>query len=144
MFSHYCAINSLWWFNFSRYFLHSGIAWIEFLNSNDSLGDILSHLKEGDLKGAKLLWLRYEVKNTFHAYSTMMYCMPEMYLQDILTLGITLWSAMFIVHCYVCCDRDRSQKSLMSANLTLCSVPFQRTCHPKTSVLGLRLFLSHL
>ncbi|XP_041792351.1 kinetochore-associated protein 1 isoform X1 [Chelmon rostratus] len=38
----------------------NGIAWIEFLNSNDNLGDILTHLREGDLKGAQLLWLRYE------------------------------------------------------------------------------------
>lgn len=43
--------------------IQSGIAWIEFLNSNDNLGDILAHLREGDVKGAQLLWLRYEVKN---------------------------------------------------------------------------------
>lgn len=40
----------------------SGIAWIEFLNSDDNLGDILSHLREGDMMGAQLLWLRYEVQ----------------------------------------------------------------------------------
>ena len=46
--------------------IHSGIAWIEFLNSTDNLGDILTHLRDGDLKGAQLLWLRYEVrKNGF-------------------------------------------------------------------------------
>ncbi|TMS04120.1 Kinetochore-associated protein 1 [Larimichthys crocea] len=38
----------------------NGIAWIEFLNSNDNLGDIVTHLREGDMKGAQLLWLRYE------------------------------------------------------------------------------------
>ncbi|XP_034727450.1 kinetochore-associated protein 1 isoform X2 [Etheostoma cragini] len=38
----------------------NGIAWIEFLNSTDNLLDILTHLREGDLKGAQLLWLRYE------------------------------------------------------------------------------------
>ncbi|KAG7490369.1 kinetochore-associated protein 1 isoform X1 [Solea senegalensis] len=38
----------------------NGIAWIEFLNSTDILGDILMHLREGDMKGAQLLWLRYE------------------------------------------------------------------------------------
>ncbi|XP_018523951.1 kinetochore-associated protein 1 isoform X1 [Lates calcarifer] len=38
----------------------NGIAWIEFLNSTDNLGDILTHLREGDMKGAQLLWLRYE------------------------------------------------------------------------------------
>uniref|UniRef100_UPI0037E89FC3 kinetochore-associated protein 1 n=1 Tax=Semicossyphus pulcher TaxID=241346 RepID=UPI0037E89FC3 len=38
----------------------NGIAWIEFLNSTDDLGDILTHLREGDMKGAQLLWLRYE------------------------------------------------------------------------------------
>uniref|UniRef100_A0A671UHV5 Kinetochore associated 1 n=1 Tax=Sparus aurata TaxID=8175 RepID=A0A671UHV5_SPAAU len=38
----------------------NGIAWIEFLNSNDNLGDILTHLREGDMKGAQLLWLRCE------------------------------------------------------------------------------------
>lgn len=44
-------------------FIQSGIAWIEFLNSNDNLGDIFAHLREGDMKGAQLLWLRYEVRN---------------------------------------------------------------------------------
>ncbi|KAM9858247.1 kinetochore-associated protein 1 [Aulostomus maculatus] len=38
----------------------NGIAWIEFLNSTDNLGDILTHLRDGDLKGAQFLWLRYE------------------------------------------------------------------------------------
>ncbi|XP_056274414.1 kinetochore-associated protein 1 isoform X3 [Pseudoliparis swirei] len=38
----------------------NGIAWIEFLNSTDNLGDILIHLREGDMKGAQLIWLRYE------------------------------------------------------------------------------------
>ncbi|XP_074493975.1 kinetochore-associated protein 1 [Sebastes fasciatus] len=38
----------------------NAIAWIEFLNSTDNLGDILNHLREGDMKGAQLLWLRYE------------------------------------------------------------------------------------
>lgn len=47
--------------------VHSGIAWIEFLNSNDNLGDILTHLREGDMKGAQLLWLRCEVKKLLHA-----------------------------------------------------------------------------
>lgn len=42
-------------------FIHSGIAWIEFLNNTDILGDILTHLREGDIKDAQLLWLRYEV-----------------------------------------------------------------------------------
>uniref|UniRef100_A0A8D3B3M7 Kinetochore associated 1 n=1 Tax=Scophthalmus maximus TaxID=52904 RepID=A0A8D3B3M7_SCOMX len=38
----------------------NGIAWIEFLNSTDTFGDILTHLREGDMKGAQLIWLRYE------------------------------------------------------------------------------------
>ncbi|XP_056145204.1 kinetochore-associated protein 1 [Lampris incognitus] len=38
----------------------NGIAWIEFLNSTDSMGDVLTHLREGDLRGAQLLWLRHE------------------------------------------------------------------------------------
>ncbi|XP_061622950.1 kinetochore-associated protein 1 isoform X2 [Phyllopteryx taeniolatus] len=38
----------------------NGIAWIEFLNSTDTLGDILTHLRDGDLRGAQLLWLKYE------------------------------------------------------------------------------------
>uniref|UniRef100_A0A8C4E9R5 Kinetochore associated 1 n=1 Tax=Dicentrarchus labrax TaxID=13489 RepID=A0A8C4E9R5_DICLA len=45
----------------------NGIAWIEFLNSSDNLGDILTHLREGDMKGAQLLWLRYEVKKQLNA-----------------------------------------------------------------------------
>ncbi|KAM6945162.1 kinetochore-associated protein 1 isoform 1-T1 [Lycodopsis pacificus] len=38
----------------------NGIAWIEFLNCTDNLGEILTHLREGDMKGAQLIWLRYE------------------------------------------------------------------------------------
>ncbi|XP_029961373.1 kinetochore-associated protein 1 [Salarias fasciatus] len=38
----------------------NGIAWIEFLNNTDTFGDILSHLRDGDMKGAQLLWLRSE------------------------------------------------------------------------------------
>lgn len=48
--------------NIFSLFIHSGIAWIEFLNNTDILGDILTHLREGDIKDAKLLWLRYEVR----------------------------------------------------------------------------------
>uniref|UniRef100_A0A6Q2Z0M1 Kinetochore associated 1 n=1 Tax=Esox lucius TaxID=8010 RepID=A0A6Q2Z0M1_ESOLU len=48
----FCCVHSLEKFN--------GIAWIEFLNSSDYIGDVLSHLKEGDLKGAQHLWLRHE------------------------------------------------------------------------------------
>lgn len=50
------------WLYYSE--IHSGIAWIEFLNSTDNLGDILTHLREADLQGAQLLWLRYEVTRT--------------------------------------------------------------------------------
>ncbi|XP_049618952.1 kinetochore-associated protein 1 isoform X1 [Syngnathus scovelli] len=38
----------------------NGIDWIEFLNSSDMLGDVLSRLRDGDLWGAQLLWLKYE------------------------------------------------------------------------------------
>ncbi|XP_029296389.1 kinetochore-associated protein 1 isoform X2 [Cottoperca gobio] len=48
----FCSLHGLENFN--------GIAWIEFLNSTDNLGDILCHLREGDIKGAQLIWLRYE------------------------------------------------------------------------------------
>lgn len=48
---------------------HSGIAWIEFLNCTDDLGDILALLREGDMKGAQLLWLRYEVNNSGHIHA---------------------------------------------------------------------------
>lgn len=47
--------------------IYSGIAWTEFLNSNDNLGDILTHIREGNMKGAQLLWLRYEVNDLSHA-----------------------------------------------------------------------------
>uniref|UniRef100_A0A8C9YCM8 Kinetochore associated 1 n=1 Tax=Sander lucioperca TaxID=283035 RepID=A0A8C9YCM8_SANLU len=53
----FCSLHGLENFN--------GIAWIEFLNSTDNLLDILTHLREGDMKGAQLIWLRYEVKNKF-------------------------------------------------------------------------------
>ncbi|CAG5923423.1 unnamed protein product [Menidia menidia] len=48
----FCSLHGLENFN--------GIAWIEFLNSTDNLGDIITHIREGDLKGAQLLWLRHE------------------------------------------------------------------------------------
>ncbi|KAM4617055.1 kinetochore-associated protein 1 [Polymixia lowei] len=48
----FCSLHGLDKFN--------GIAWIEFLNSTDHMGDVLAHLREGDLKGAQLLWLRHE------------------------------------------------------------------------------------
>ncbi|XP_015234284.1 PREDICTED: kinetochore-associated protein 1 [Cyprinodon variegatus] len=38
----------------------NGIAWIEFLNCTDNLGEVLTHLREGDMRGAQLLWMRYE------------------------------------------------------------------------------------
>uniref|UniRef100_A0A3P9QBQ0 Kinetochore associated 1 n=1 Tax=Poecilia reticulata TaxID=8081 RepID=A0A3P9QBQ0_POERE len=48
----FCSLHGVENFN--------GIAWIEFLNSTDILGDVLTHLREGDMRGAQLLWLRYE------------------------------------------------------------------------------------
>uniref|UniRef100_A0A3Q1C0R7 RZZ complex subunit KNTC1/ROD C-terminal domain-containing protein n=1 Tax=Amphiprion ocellaris TaxID=80972 RepID=A0A3Q1C0R7_AMPOC len=50
---------------FCYFVIHSGIAWIEFLNSTDNFGDILTHLRDGDMKGAQLLWLRYEIAAEF-------------------------------------------------------------------------------
>ncbi|CAN9513185.1 unnamed protein product [Ophioblennius macclurei] len=38
----------------------NGIAWIEFLNNTDDFGDIIAYLRDGDMKGAQLLWLRSE------------------------------------------------------------------------------------
>uniref|UniRef100_A0A3P8WBQ2 Kinetochore associated 1 n=1 Tax=Cynoglossus semilaevis TaxID=244447 RepID=A0A3P8WBQ2_CYNSE len=48
----FCSLYSTEHFN--------SIAWIEFLNSTDRLGDVLTYLREGDLNGAQLLWLRFE------------------------------------------------------------------------------------
>lgn len=41
--------------------LFSGIAWIEFLNNNDVLKDILFQLEEMNLACAQYLWLRHQV-----------------------------------------------------------------------------------
>uniref|UniRef100_A0A8C5BA13 Kinetochore associated 1 n=1 Tax=Gadus morhua TaxID=8049 RepID=A0A8C5BA13_GADMO len=38
----------------------NGISWIEFLNSTDNMAEVQCQLREGDLKGAQLLWLRHE------------------------------------------------------------------------------------
>uniref|UniRef100_A0A3Q2EJQ6 Kinetochore associated 1 n=1 Tax=Cyprinodon variegatus TaxID=28743 RepID=A0A3Q2EJQ6_CYPVA len=43
----------------------NGIAWIEFLNCTDNLGEVLTHLREGDMRGAQLLWMRYEIALEF-------------------------------------------------------------------------------
>ncbi|KAK2837222.1 hypothetical protein Q5P01_014434 [Channa striata] len=48
----FCCLHGLENFN--------GIAWIEFLNCTDNLGDIITHLREGDIRHAQLLWLIYE------------------------------------------------------------------------------------
>uniref|UniRef100_A0A8D3CAN9 Kinetochore associated 1 n=1 Tax=Scophthalmus maximus TaxID=52904 RepID=A0A8D3CAN9_SCOMX len=57
----------------------NGIAWIEFLNSTDTFGDILTHLREGDMKGAQLIWLRYEVGLEFdeHKLEALLSAIPE-------------------------------------------------------------------
>uniref|UniRef100_A0A8C5C1G0 Kinetochore associated 1 n=1 Tax=Gadus morhua TaxID=8049 RepID=A0A8C5C1G0_GADMO len=39
----------------------NGISWIEFLNSTDNMAEVQCQLREGDLKGAQLLWLRHEI-----------------------------------------------------------------------------------
>lgn len=44
------------------FFVRRGVSWIEFLNSNDYLKDILNLLRDGNLSGAQYLWLRHEVK----------------------------------------------------------------------------------
>ncbi|XP_064209384.1 kinetochore-associated protein 1 [Anguilla rostrata] len=48
----FCGLNGPDKFN--------GSSWIKFLNSTDYMGDILWHLREGDLRGAQHLWLRHE------------------------------------------------------------------------------------
>uniref|UniRef100_A0A7N8Y9L5 Kinetochore associated 1 n=1 Tax=Mastacembelus armatus TaxID=205130 RepID=A0A7N8Y9L5_9TELE len=57
----------------------NGIAWIEFLNCTDNLGDILTHLREGDIRGAQLLWLRYEIASEFdeQKLEAMLSAIPE-------------------------------------------------------------------
>uniref|UniRef100_A0A3B3YVA8 Uncharacterized protein n=1 Tax=Poecilia mexicana TaxID=48701 RepID=A0A3B3YVA8_9TELE len=57
----FCSLHGVENFN--------GIAWIEFLNSTDILGDVLTHLREGDMRGAQLLWLRYEIALEFEEKS---------------------------------------------------------------------------
>lgn len=106
----------------------SGIAWIEFLNSDDNLGDILSHLREGDMKGAQLLWLRYEVKTQRlnGAYST--FCLRRCY------------NEVFLFAWFK--NRDRLLQTLMNTNLKLFWVQFQRTFHRRTCVPGSGLSLS--
>ena len=42
----------------------SGIGWIQFLNSTDNMAEVQCQLRDGDLKGAQLLWLRHEVTQT--------------------------------------------------------------------------------
>uniref|UniRef100_A0A8C5DZ37 Kinetochore associated 1 n=1 Tax=Gouania willdenowi TaxID=441366 RepID=A0A8C5DZ37_GOUWI len=43
----------------------NAIAWIEFLNNSDSFGEVLTHLRDGDMRGAQLLWLRNEIAAEF-------------------------------------------------------------------------------
>lgn len=58
-------------------FIRSGIAWIEFLNNTDILGDILTHLREGDIKDAQLLWLRYEVQHNDQQHTLLLPDFPD-------------------------------------------------------------------
>lgn len=144
-----CVLNVSYWGLFIMYMkmwysvcysvIHSGIAWIEFLNSNDNLGDIVTHLREGDMRGAQLLWLRYEVKNNFMPVFVICqntFILLTMVNYDDETKHYCVSEQVVIVYTAVFCDRERLQKSLMRTSLKLCSVPSQRTCRPKNSVPG--------
>uniref|UniRef100_A0A6Q2ZQM2 Kinetochore associated 1 n=1 Tax=Esox lucius TaxID=8010 RepID=A0A6Q2ZQM2_ESOLU len=79
----FCCVHSLEKFN--------GIAWIEFLNSSDYIGDVLSHLKEGDLKGAQHLWLRHEFDD--QGLQDLLNSIPE----DLPSQDLCLWFRSIIV-----------------------------------------------
>lgn len=119
--------------------IHSGIAWIEFLNSTDDLGDILCHLREGDMKGAQLLWLRYEV----------IIISPHLYVETFRTSlnppvkskTVVIVSGMALRCVAMFCDRARLQPSSVRAALKPSSVPSQRTCPHRISACGSRQFL---
>uniref|UniRef100_A0A8C7PUM4 Kinetochore associated 1 n=1 Tax=Oncorhynchus mykiss TaxID=8022 RepID=A0A8C7PUM4_ONCMY len=72
-------------------FPSSGISWIEFLNITDYVGDMLSHLREGDLKGAQHLWLRHEFDE--RGLDALLSSFPE----DLPSQDLCLWLRSVIV-----------------------------------------------
>uniref|UniRef100_A0A4W5NLQ1 Kinetochore associated 1 n=1 Tax=Hucho hucho TaxID=62062 RepID=A0A4W5NLQ1_9TELE len=72
-------------------FSSSGISWIEFLNITDYVGDMLSHLREGDLKGAQHLWLRHEFDE--RGLDALLSSIPE----DLPSQDLCLWLRSVIV-----------------------------------------------
>uniref|UniRef100_A0A673YPM6 Kinetochore associated 1 n=1 Tax=Salmo trutta TaxID=8032 RepID=A0A673YPM6_SALTR len=85
----FCCLHSLDKFN--------GISWIEFLNITDYVGDMLSHLREGDLKGAQHLWLRHEgeiaVQFDERGLDALLSSIPE----DLPSQDLCLWLRSVIV-----------------------------------------------
>ncbi|XP_028269515.1 kinetochore-associated protein 1 [Parambassis ranga] len=79
----FCSLHGLENFN--------GIAWIEFLNSTDNLGDILTHLREGDMKGAQLLWLRYEGQITAEFDESSLEAVLSSIPEDLLSQDLCPW-----------------------------------------------------
>uniref|UniRef100_A0A673YP68 Kinetochore associated 1 n=1 Tax=Salmo trutta TaxID=8032 RepID=A0A673YP68_SALTR len=79
----FCCLHSLDKFN--------GISWIEFLNITDYVGDMLSHLREGDLKGAQHLWLRHEFDE--RGLDALLSSIPE----DLPSQDLCLWLRSVIV-----------------------------------------------
>uniref|UniRef100_A0A8C7PUA8 Kinetochore associated 1 n=1 Tax=Oncorhynchus mykiss TaxID=8022 RepID=A0A8C7PUA8_ONCMY len=78
-------------------FPSSGISWIEFLNITDYVGDMLSHLREGDLKGAQHLWLRHEGEIAVQFDERGLDALLSSFPEDLPSQDLCLWLRSVIV-----------------------------------------------
>uniref|UniRef100_A0A8C8H4A5 Huntingtin-interacting protein 1-related protein n=1 Tax=Oncorhynchus tshawytscha TaxID=74940 RepID=A0A8C8H4A5_ONCTS len=85
----FCCLHSLDKFN--------GISWIEFLNITDYVGDMLSHLREGDLKGAQHLWLRHEGEIAVQFDERVLDALLSSFPEDLPSQDLCLWLRSVIV-----------------------------------------------
>ncbi|KAL0979386.1 hypothetical protein UPYG_G00184390 [Umbra pygmaea] len=99
----FCCLHSLEKFN--------GIAWIEFLNSTDYIGDVLFHLREGDLKGAQQLFLRHEGEISMQFDDQSLQALLNSIPEDLPSQDLCLWFRRVIVP-FVRRVLPRGQKTL--------------------------------
>ncbi|XP_024131370.1 kinetochore-associated protein 1 [Oryzias melastigma] len=85
----FCCLHGLENFN--------GNAWIEFLHSTDHLRNILTHLREGDMKGAQLLWLRYEGQITLDFDETNLEALLSAIPEDLSSQDLSPWLRTVLV-----------------------------------------------
>ncbi|XP_062307937.1 kinetochore-associated protein 1 [Osmerus eperlanus] len=75
----------------------NGIAWIEFLNSGDCMGEVLSLLRDGELRSAQHLWLRHEGEIAGHFDEGSLESLLNAFPEELPSQDICLWLRSVIV-----------------------------------------------